>query len=311
MNLLSTTSKRLSGLFSGPKTSFQILSDLYLDYDSQYLTFHIPVAAPFLILAGNIGRLIDYEQYLSFLVRRCNLHDKVFLVLGPLEFHGLNWMDGLQLAHKMEKEPVTKGRLEVLYETRSEVPGTNITLLGCTLWSKIPDSDVAAVLKKMPEFDEKDGIQDWSIEKHNSEHKRDYNWLIEEVANPQPSPKPSTVGTTLPTPTTGSNTPKTETQMVVVTCFTPELRESLDPWQVDAPWASAYGTNLLDGSQFSNVKTWISGATGRTHEFKKANMTLVSNQRGRKGENVTGLLKDGMSEKQKAGLFDVMRVVKI
>jgi hypothetical protein len=37
----------------------------------------------------------------------------------------------------------------------------------------------------------------------------------------------------------------------------------------------------------------------------------VSNQRGRKGEEVTGLLKDGMSERQKVGLFDVMKVVKI
>lgn len=311
MDLLSSTSKRLSGLFSGPKTSFQILSDLHLDYESQYLTFHIPVAAPFLILAGNIGRLIDYEQYLSFLIRRCNLHEKVFLVLGPLEFHGLGWMDGLQLAHKMEKDPVTKGRLEVLYETRSEVPGTNVVLLGCTLWSKIPDADVAAVLKKMPEFDEKDGIQNWSIEKHNAEHKRDYKWLIDELNNSQPTLKPSAGGTTLPAPPAGSATSKSETQLVVVTSFAPELRECLDPWQVDAPWASAYGTNLLDTPHFNNVKTWISGATGRTHEFKKGNTTLVSNQRGREGEHVTGLLKDGMSEKQKAGLFDVMRVIKI
>jgi hypothetical protein len=29
------------------------------------------------------------------------------------------------------------------------------------------------------------------------------------------------------------------------------------------------------------------------------------------GESVTGLLKDGMSEKQKVGLFDVMRVIRV
>ncbi|OAL45840.1 hypothetical protein IQ07DRAFT_591117 [Pyrenochaeta sp. DS3sAY3a] len=308
MDLLSTTSKRLSGLFQGPKTSFQVISDLNLDHESQYLTFHIPVAAPFLILAGNIGRLIDYDQYLSFLIRRCNLHEKVFLVLGPLEFHGLGWMDGLQLAHKMEKDPITKGRLEVLYETRSEVPGTNITLLGCTLWSKIPEADAPAVLKKMPEFDEKDGILNWSIEKHNSEHKRDLKWLLDEVKNTQPTANPPTGGATLPPP---SAAPKPETQLVVVTSFCPDLRECLDPWQVDAPWASAFGTNLLDNTQFSNVKTWISGATSRTHEFKKGNTTVFSNQRGREGEHVTGLLKDGMSDRQKAGLFDVMRVIKL
>lgn len=311
MDLLSTTSKRLSGLFSGPKTSFQILSDLHLDHESQYLTFHIPVAAPFLILAGNIGRLIDYEQYLSFLIRRCNLHEKVFLVLGPLEFHGIGWMEGLQLAHKMEKEPVTKGRLEVLYETRSEVPGTNIVLLGCTLWSKIPDADVAAVMKKMPEFDEQNGIQNWTVKDHNSEFKRDFKWLVEEAKNTQPSPKPPAAGSTLPAPPATPAAPKPETQLVVVTSFAPDLRECLDPWQVDAPWASAFGTDLLNNTYFNNVKFWISGSTGRTHEFKKGTLTHVSNQRGREGEHVTGLLKDGMSAKQKLGLFDVMHVVEI
>ncbi|KAF1830055.1 hypothetical protein BDW02DRAFT_573390 [Decorospora gaudefroyi] len=307
--MLPTRIRRLSGLFSGPKTSFQILSDLHLDHESQYLTFHIPVAAPFLILAGNIGRLIDYEQYLSFLIRRCNLHEKVYLVLGELEFHGIGWMDGLQLAHKMEKDPVTKGRLEVLYETRSDVPGTNITLLGCTLWSKIPESDAAAVLRKMPEFDVKTGIEKWDVDKHNSEHKRDFRWLVDEVKNPNAAAHPSAGGTALaPAAPSGG---KEDRQLVVVTSFAPDLRECLDPWQVDAPWACAYGTNLLDGPYLGSVKMWISGMTGRTCEFKKGDTTVVSNQRGREGEHVTGLLKDGMSEKQKVGLFDVMRVVKI
>lgn len=96
MDFLQKRMKRVSGMFSGPKTDFQVLSDLNLDYESQYLTFHIPVAAPYLILAGNIGRLADYDDYLSFLVRRCNLHEKVYLVLGALEFHGITWMEGLQ-----------------------------------------------------------------------------------------------------------------------------------------------------------------------------------------------------------------------
>ena len=299
--------KRLSGFFSGSKTSIQILSDLHLDHESQYLTFHVPVAAPILILAGNIGRLIDYENYLSFLVRRCNLHDKVFLVLGHLEFHGLEWMDGLQLAHKMEQDPVTKGRLEILYDTRSEIPGTNITLLGCTLWSNIPDADAEGVLRKMPEFDGKEGIQNWDIKRHNLEHKRDLKWLNDAMKNwPTASPQASGVAAA-----TSPASFKEAKRLIVVTAFAPDLRECLDPWQVDAPWASAYGTNLLDGPHFNGIKLWISGTTGRTHEFKRGNMTVVSNQRGRQGEHVTGLLKDGMSEKQKSGLFDVMRVVRI
>lgn len=51
--------------------------------------------------------------------------------------------------------------------------------------------------------------------------------------------------------------------------------------------------------------------TGRTCEFKRGDIVVVSNQRGREGEHATGLLKGGISDKQKTGLFDVMRVVKI
>lgn len=283
------------------------MSDLHLDHESQYLTFHIPVSAPFLILAGNIGRLSDYESYLSFLIRRCNLHEKVFLVLGSLEFHGLGWMDGLQLAHKMEKEPATKGRLEVLYKTASEVPGTNVVLLGATLWSRIPDADVAAVLKKMPEFDEKNGIRgDWSIKKHNAEHKRDLRWLKQEVAK---LTKPG-IGSN-GKPISGFTGGSEGKQVVLATAFAPDLRDALDPWQIDAPWSSAYGTDLLNATEWSGVKTWICGTTGRTCEFKKNGITVVCNQRGREGDHFTGLLKDGMSDKQKMGLFDVMRVVRV
>jgi hypothetical protein len=306
MDFIQDNMKRMTQMFSGPKTQFQVLSDLHLDHESQYLTFHIPVAAPFLILGGNVGRLADYDDYLSFLVRRCNLHEKVYLVLGALEFHGITWMEGLQLAHKMEQDPVTKGRLEVLYETRSDIPGTNITLLGCTLWSRIPQADAAAVMRKIPEFDKECGIKDWSIEEHNSEHKRDYKWLLEELKQ-----TPSAPLAAAPAPAVSPPPPAGPRDTIVITSFAPDLRDAFEPWQVDAPWATAYGSDLLTKGHWSGVKMWVSGTTGRTCEFEKNGVTIVSNQRGRKTEDVTGLLKDGISERQKAGLFDVMKVVKI
>lgn len=300
MDFLQNNMKRVSGLFSGPKASVQIISDLHLDHQSQYLTFHIPVAAPYLILGGNIGRLADYEDYRSFLVRRCNLHEKVYLVLGALEFHGITWLDGLKLAHKMEQEPATRGRLEVLYQTRSDIPDTNVTILGCTLWSRIPSQDTASVLKKIPEFDRQSGINDWDVRQHNSEHKRDRKWLLEELKKVQGSPNPA-----------GAAASVGPRDVVVVTSVAPDLHEALEPWQVNAPWASAFGSDLLEKGNFRGVKMWISGTTGRTCEFEKGGVTVVSNQRGRKGEEVTGLLQDGMSDRQKVGLFDVMRVVRI
>ena len=39
----------------------QILSDLHLEVGQQYSSYTFPATAPFLLLGGDIGRLIDYE----------------------------------------------------------------------------------------------------------------------------------------------------------------------------------------------------------------------------------------------------------
>jgi hypothetical protein len=291
--------KRLSGIFSAPKTSFQILSDLYLNHESQYLTFHIPVSAPYLILAGNIGKLIDYEAYLSFLIRRCNLYERVYLVLGSLEYHGISVRDGLELAAKMEQEAGVRGRLVVLDRKRSDVPGTNVTLLGCTLWSHIPAAAESAVLKKIPEFDQQGGIKNWSISAHNAAHAEELKWLKQEITGP------SNFAGSLAS-SSGSST-----QLVVVSAFAPDLKQALDPWQVDSPWSCAYGSNLLGGDEWKGVSKWVCGSTGRTTEFKVNGTKVVVNQRGCVGEEVKGILQDGISDKEKKGLFDVTKVVKV
>ncbi|KAF1348396.1 hypothetical protein EJ07DRAFT_169585 [Lizonia empirigonia] len=216
----STTTRLLPTLFPAPKTPFQIPSDLHLSHASQHLTFHLPAPAPYLLLAGNTGRL----------------------------------------------------RLPT---TAAEVPGTNVVLLGATLWSAVARRDEDA---------------GWGVEKHNSEHERDLGWLREEVG------RLDAVGE--------------KRQVLVVTAFAPDLR-ALNPWEVDAPWAPAYGTDLLSGGECARVRMWVCGTTGRSCEFKKGGVTVVSNQRGREDETVTGVLEDGLSEKQKVGLFDVTRVIRI
>ncbi|KAF2113211.1 ser/Thr protein phosphatase superfamily [Lophiotrema nucula] len=291
--------KRLSGLFSGPKTSFQILSDLHLDHDSQYLSFHIPATAPYLILAGNIGRLLDYEAYLSFFIRRCNLYERVFLVLGSLEFHSISIASGFELAAKLQAEDRLKGKLVILNRTRYEVPDTNVTILGCTLWSQIPESAEAAVLKKIPEFDMHTGIRQWGVAAHNAAHETDLAWLKQEVQSSS-----TFAGTNASSSASPSN-------YFVVSSFAPNLREALAPWQVDSPWSSAYGTELLSGNDWNGVRKWFCGSTGRSVEFKQYGVKVVSNERGCVGEEVTGVLSDGLSEKDKKGVFDVTRVVRV
>lgn len=288
--------KRLSGLFSTPKTTFQVLSDLYLNHESQYLTFHIPVSAPYLILAGNVGQLADYDAYLSFLVRRCNLYDGVFLVLGALEFQGLTHMEGLELARHMQEESSTRGKLRILYRTRVEVPGTNVALLGCTLWSHIPEGAEAAVMKKAPEFDVEDGIRGWTVSDHNSEHFRDLSWLHNMLNDPG---------------TGASAASASSAQLIVVSSFTPDLHHTLPPWQVHSPWSAAHGTDLLNDKDWKGVRYWVHGSTGRTGKAKRFSIKIVSNQRGRVSEDDRGILEDGISDKEKADMFDVTKTIKI
>ena len=115
-----------------------------------------------------------------------------------------------------------------------------------------------------------------------------------------------------PTTFAGSNASSTSSpQLIVVSSFAPDLHRTLPPWQVGSPWCSAYGTDLLNGNDWSGVKYWICGATGRTGEFKKYGVKVVSNQRGVTGEDDKGVLKDGLSDKQKVGLFDVTKVVRV
>ena len=83
--------QRVFSTFSkAPRVSFQVLSDLHLKVDQEYASFDISVSARYLILASNIGHLVDYDAYLGFLVRRTQLSEKVFLALGNHEFHGMS-----------------------------------------------------------------------------------------------------------------------------------------------------------------------------------------------------------------------------
>lgn len=47
-------------IFDKSSASFQVLSDLHLEVYQQYLSFEIPVCAKYLILASDVGRLVDY-----------------------------------------------------------------------------------------------------------------------------------------------------------------------------------------------------------------------------------------------------------
>ncbi|GKT88389.1 hsp90 co-chaperone cdc37 [Colletotrichum tofieldiae] len=116
----------------------QFMSDLHLEASEVYATFDFPVTAPYLLLSGDVGSLADYEEYMGFIKRQTERYAGVLLVLGNHEFHGLDYGTTLDKAKELEAEPSLEGRLHVLHRRRFDVPGTNVSILGCTLWTTIP-----------------------------------------------------------------------------------------------------------------------------------------------------------------------------
>ncbi|OCK78883.1 hypothetical protein K432DRAFT_383548 [Lepidopterella palustris CBS 459.81] len=287
--------RRISALltFSRPTApTFQILSDLHLEVDAQYASFDLPVCAPNLILAGDIGRLIDYTAYLGFLVRRTQLYERVFLVLGNHEFHGASFSAGIEAAQRLEREPALKGKLILLHQRRYDVPGSNVSVLGCTLWSRIPDEARDAVTARIKDFSK---ITRWSCDAHNGAHADDVSWLKSQVSANRKLAGQIHVG-------------EPERQLLVVTHYAPNMRECSAPWQVGMPWSSAFATELLNGWDWSGVKLWVFGHTHYTTEFTKWGVRAVSNQRGYVGE---GGGEAEIKGTEKKNVYNVRKVVRV
>ncbi|DAA78172.1 TPA_exp: Uncharacterized protein A8136_5875 [Trichophyton benhamiae CBS 112371] len=241
-------------------TAFQVMSDLHLEVGQQYSDFHIEPRAPRLILAGDIGRLADYNAYREFLCTQCENFKAVYLVLGNHEFFGVSRREGLRLADQLQEEPHMNGRLIILNRKRADID--NITILGCTLHSHVPPESEQIVAHKINDFRR---IQEWTVANHNSEHAADLKWLAEEISSLR---------------NTG---PGSKRKIVVITHHAPSTRGTSKPSDEGNPWSSAFGTDLLDTSQKScldHVHCWIYGHTHHSSESIHGQVRLVSNQRG-------------------------------
>ncbi|KAF3394238.1 Uncharacterized protein F1880_005535 [Penicillium rolfsii] len=276
--------QRLSSLL-GKSTSFQILSDLHLEVNQQYLSFEIPVRAKYLILAGDIGRLVDYDNYRNFIQKQTDRFELVFLALGNHEFYNDTFATGLKKARQLEQEPCLNGRLILLHQRAYDIPCSSITILGCTLWSKIPDESKEIVRLKIQDFK---NIQDWTIDKHNASHDADRTWLLDKIKSI----------------TIKNKTQNQKRDILVVTHHAPSLKNTSSPQYANSPWSCAFGTGILPQIEdSSSVKAWVFGHTHYSTEFQERGIRVVANQRGY-------VLSRSEGEKKKKD-FDVGRIIEV
>lgn len=257
-----------------PKPRVQVLSDLHLEVGQQYSAFAFPASAPFLLLAGDIGRLIDYDAYRGFLEAQVARYKKVFLVLGNHEFYGMDYQSGLDTAHRLAGEPTLGTGLVLLQRARWDDPDSDLTILGCTLWSAIPEDAYGIVEAKVKDYQK---IDHWTARQHTAIHAKEVAWLRGQFQQVQ-------AGTA-------------KRRLLIATHHAPCIEGTSRPEHVNNPWTSAFATDLLDQG-WDGVKMWVFGHTHYSTQFVRNGIRLVSNQRGYvlpggAGQKGTGKTKNG------------------
>jgi hypothetical protein len=126
---------------------FQYVSDIHLEFHDKHNTgslqpdMFVKPVAPYLVLAGDIGipELKSYPVFLNW----CSSNWKhVFLVAGNHEYYNVRCPLKSDMATKKEQ---IRGVCETLPNVHFldcssyYLPEENLRILGCTLWSEIPD----------------------------------------------------------------------------------------------------------------------------------------------------------------------------
>ena len=163
---------------------FQIVSDLHLETHPSYDQFKLKKTAEYLALLGDIGHVGD-DRFLSFLEKQVQRYWAVFFLLGNHEPYHLDFpaaksrMRAFAARMEAKRRTSTIGRFVFLDQTRYDVPGYRLMILGCTLFSRVTPEQAAAVASRLVDFED---IVDWTVEQHNLAHQSDLEWLNAEVA---------------------------------------------------------------------------------------------------------------------------------
>jgi predicted phosphodiesterase len=250
-------SKALRRVIGTPRPRVQVLSDLHLEAGQQYTSFanSFPATAPFLVLAGDVGRVIDHDDYLKFIQAQAKRYQKVFLVLGNHEFYDLDYDSAVAQAKSLVREPSLGGKVVLLHRSRWDDPDSNLTILGCTLWSSIPEDIFDDVRAKVKDYQR---IISWTPQHHNAAHVKDVTWLKEQV----------------------SQATAEKRRIMVVTHHAPCITGTSHPKYENNPWTPAFATDLLGQGTWGAVRVWVFGHTHFSTEFVRNDTRVVSNQRG-------------------------------
>lgn len=184
------------------------------------------------------------------------------------------------------------GKLVLLHQRRYDIPNSEVTILGCTLWSAVAEDAREVVRLKVKDFDKIDG---WTVDDHNASHEADLTWLRHQALEIQMQNKSRAKGERV-------------RDILVVTHHAPSMKETSSPKNVSNPGSSAFATDLLGDASWSEVKAWVFGHTHFTTQFERNGIKVLSNQRG---YVLPGSREEKGGERDGEMVFDVMRVLRM
>lgn len=249
--------------------SIQILSDLHLESPKAYDVFEITPRAPYLALVGDIGTVVAHKaDFLAFLKRQLSQFRAVLFVPGNHEAYHSTWTETLQTLREFEEEvrgDDSSGEFVLLDRGSFRVPGCNTVVLGCSLFSHVPEDSHESVSFGINDFYHTEG---WDVAAHNAAHARDLAWLNDEV--------------------TALEKTGEDTEIVIMTHWSPSRDpRASDPRHGQSPIAGAFSTDLSRERCFASLRTkmWVFGHTHFNCDFGVEReggrpLRVVANQRG-------------------------------
>ncbi|MBE3047446.1 metallophosphoesterase, partial [Candidatus Bathyarchaeota archaeon] len=261
-----------------PGVRLQLMSDLHLETPHMlpmYRSFHIEPKCPYLALLGDIGSAHD-DRLFAFLEEQLRQFEVVFYVLGNHEPYqpedspeSVTQGDAITAMRDFEAASArwrvetgdSVGRFVFLDLRRYDIDDS-VTILGCTLFSQVAESQRNTVSMFVSDFP---NIPSWTVDAHNEAHKADLAWLNEQVESMSRDEKDRTI--------------------VVLTHYSPTaLPEANDPEHVEDSRGvqSAFVTDLSGEVCWTSpsVKLWGFGHTHYNCDFVAGGKRVVANQRG-------------------------------
>jgi predicted phosphodiesterase len=216
----------------------------------------IPRRAPYIILAGDIGRLCDTHALQNTLRQLCACFEKVLYVPGNHEFYDTSRQEGFHIASTLS-EFLGEETFVFMNRTRADLESDQdetIVVLGCTLHSSIPPTS--------PLTNDFARIQNWTVAEHNSEHLLGLQWLKHNLADIAES--------------------RPKTRIIIATHYSPSFTQTAHPRFEHSENRYCFSSDSLE--QFADwkgaamVSHWVFGHTHYNTVLSRGDTIVVSNQ---------------------------------